>query len=839
MDFPYLKIGFKLLLRNKRRWIIIMVGALIALSVISSIYLISASKSRNFALQMIKDYNPVFSVTSRSESYNITELEETTQIIEDLDKLKYHIIDNFSRLLYINARYNLTVDDYYYNQTEKKILFMTKNPAVDWNNLSINTSFYSDLIYITDDSLKSMFNKKFSLDFGNLPENDNEIIVSSTVASHLGITLNDTISIGYGYNEKMISGFKVVGIFRYAGDPEYKRVFMNYDAFKSMVINATESDVVFDFNSASVDIYVNFDSVSIYSFNMMAEKINQMGNEISNVIDNRGYALYFSNNIQFVTGPGFKLALYMIILLFSVILFGCLSPLVFLSNHVSILTGQEIFESREREFSQFRSKGFSKKQMQKTISSEIFLSTMICFAISATSGYLLAWLLNDSVTFSSLPQASTSITPFTPSFNPFMDITSFLIYIAMMLFFSFIFVSAIYSKPIRYAFIKEMMDSLKRKIKEKKKKSQANISLILSLLFGITPVIIQVIFLIVTSSGILIPYLGIIDLMMSILLVAAPFILAYFFLSYIGDKKPDILANLVSRLIGEKNVAMKNFFSKNIKFKSKKIVSIMTIVMFTIGFGLFTATVSKTLYNYSEHYKQYSIASDIKSEVQMNVTTFNFTENKIAMSSNVSSQSWDLIAEGTITNQNSPSIDYAYPIFHFINLSLFYNTTALKINDYFFNLNWKQIFNQIKENPRVALLPIEIKPYITNDTLDIKVEFRDAFFNSQVVEESFRVIGYYKLFPGIKLEQSLNGYIYNPAIILHSNIKEIIPDNCSADLRMNVFIKTIHDNQESINATAASLGLSNYQILSNAKTHPIVSTLQSFSFFDYFNFDYY
>nr|MDO8116089.1 hypothetical protein [Candidatus Sigynarchaeota archaeon] len=339
---------------------------------------------------------------------------------------------------------------------------------------------------------------------GRLPAAVKEIMVSEAVASGFNMTIGDNVSICNVETEQMVAGFKVVGIVTGSGH-DAEEIFIRYPDFVALHQAIGESDnvYIYYYGWSIIQVQIDLSSVTIFNVNDIVGKVAVLENRINVGLVHDGYNYIVTNDMQALQMMTFMIMIFLI--MYLVLMVVMLLPAIILAGYISKTIGLEMFERRATELSQFRSRGFSRKQMIRVLSGEILVSSLFCSAISAVAGIGMSYLFQPiAATFSPFGMFGAGQATFTPFIFP----ETAPIYAAIMVILALLFVLFTYLQPMKLAFQRDMIDSLKEKVKAQRQERKLTGGIVAMYLFGLIPLALYLLVSVLPSGQVFTQILG-------------------------------------------------------------------------------------------------------------------------------------------------------------------------------------------------------------------------------------------------------------------------------------------------------------------------------------------
>jgi len=801
-----LSLGFKMVWRNKRRFLVVMSGTILAVSIIASVFLVGNFQGHEQGVSIIGQYQPPISINSNTNTMNISQYEQLDGIVKEADALGTNIVQNVTHDIVMNSVYG----GGYYPSTV--IYFVVKNSTINWTTFQFDSSTYENVIYeISDGFNNTPANTILS---GTYPVNPKEIMMSSTLASNLSISVGDIVTIGNNATKKLETGFKVVGLTIEPTGNYYPTgyIYMMYDDFRTLINSTTNNGTVSLASSYPLTVYVNLDSVNIFNLNDFIAKISTLATRISIALSNENLNFTVYNAVESDMPSGISLVITFYIISYLALLVVLLLPVIILSTYVSQTIGLEMFEKRTVEFGQFRSRGFSRGQMNKVLMSEILVSTVFCAALSSGIGIGLSYLFIPIISMLSgfFGSSSSSV-----SYLPFINLGTLIAFAVIVIVLSFLLVLSVYVQPMQLSYTREMIDSLKEKLKAKRRQNGIIVGIVFMYLLGCLPLVFYVIFESVMSNPAVSTMLAGTGGLVSILAMFSPFFLAFATIKLLGEKRPKQFGKLCTIFLKKSKMQLKHVITRNISAKSAKIAKLMLIIAFTISFALTVRISSQSLVNYQAQQNQLLIGSDVVAYDTGNLGNLSSFRDSVSSKANVTSSTCAVESPGDITNLNNQIFTFYSFDFFMVDMQSFINTSRVTNNKYLLDTSWKALAIASNQHQPIALLPSDLKPYVQGSMIDVQISESNASGNFTMLTKQFTIAGYFKAFPTIGA--AVNSYAYYGVnnVILNVNPWQFLAANYTENFPMVVSIRTPYTNQASIDDAAAGMNLSNYITASN------------------------
>jgi hypothetical protein len=805
MPFPSFSLGFKLVWRNKRRFAIVMSGTILAISIISSVFLVSNNQGYKIGYTMMKEMQPPLYINPQGNTkLNLTMYGQLDELIMEADALGTHVVDK------INRHCSMTPVRGYWPNMEI-IYFYTKASTINWSSFILNETKYETLVFNAYDDFKEI--ETSTVIEGSIPTASKEIVISSSIAGPNALFIGDLLSIVNNQTREIVTGYKVVGIYGESGS-YYDAIYMQFNDFLEMIEvtgGSDEIEVAFLYEPIIL-AYVDLNQVNIYNLNEIISKVSLLKDRIQTGLEYHNYSFIIYNRLEYMGDMSLVITLFMLMQLG--IFIGMLFPIIQLSSYVSRTINFEVFERREGEFAQFRSRGFSRKQMNKVLGAEILVSTGVCAVVTGLLGtglfYLFQPMTQGFMFFPIAPSTQSSIE------NPFSSIDIFLIFVAIVTLLSFLFILVLYIQPMQLSYHKELIDSLKEKIKARQQERNIVGGIVSMFLIGGIPLVLYILLMILPPGNIFSAALSSINGIIVGFTIAAPFFLSLAFIKLLGEKKSGTLGRFCTSLLPRSQSPLKHVILRNISARSTKVAKLMMIIAFTVAFG-FTVRVSRSsLVEYRQEKNQILLGADIRASTSNIFEEHEALMHDIKSNENVSAASFFLGTFGQIINL--PDQIFIFNMYNFMmtNVSDVISSSTRLDNKYLFGTTWQTISDHANINERIALLPSFLADKVTNTTIVIRIEMRDNETGDNFfIIRDYTIAGYFKAFPGIDYTPPTNNFgvtVY--PIILHDNPWTSF-NNTNNSISMITCIKTTFSNQSLIDNAAESMNLQNYLTMTN------------------------
>ncbi len=790
-----------------------------------------------------------------SNQLNFTEFETIPAMIFEADSITTNMVERVGKQVTMSP-----LNESGFSWPYELMYFFSRNESIEWpvlGNLTGDwTEPYRDVNYIAIDDFSDYEIELFTGRFPS-PSTPKEIIMSKDLANQTGTALNANISIFNTCTQKNESGFKVVG-FVEENYNFYTSIYFQYDAFADMIGEIAPDDLIYWTSTAPIyaaptlSVHVDMEDVTVYSMNEFVTQVRLLYNSIDAGISTRSLPYDVSNRVQ-----GFEM-FQAYILLFVVeylaIMLILLMPVYALSSYVSTTINFDMFEKRTVEFAQFRSRGFEARQVTKVLGFEILISSFICAAGAGIAGVFISYPLNDALSSSGSLPIPLPFIPEPVPYVPFGSTTTLVLYIILVSVLSLMMIIMTYARPMATAFQKEMIDTLKAKVRERRRMQQINVGIVFSFIIGggslAGHLIIQAVL-----GGVRTQYisqysmLGYVVVILAILAIFSPLLLSYGMLKLLSEKFPAAFSRLFSSF-GRSRGELHHVITRNVSAKASKIAKMVAIILFTVTFGMMVGVSSRSLHQYRQENLRLVLGSDIKAEYDFEPANLGLIKQNITAKDNITSVGFTVSGAGYIRNQSSIEFMYSWFQMGVTNLTELLDVvdaSGLNVDKYLYNTTWAGLRDAIVEHQHVAVLPARFFGAVIGGSLDIEIGYTDVFGNETLVTKTYIVAGYYRTFPGVDPEGS-SGIsimpIYRPpTIILNDDFWNLVDPLSTTQFHMSACIKTPFADQEQIDNAASGMNLGYYSTLSNVTNASMPNVIQfnpanNEAFFNMLQLDY-
>ncbi len=744
MPFANLSLGFKLVARNKRRFVVVMSGLILAISIIGALFLVATAQSREMGLAYIGAYERPITISTTSTNMNMTDYNSLEGLIGEADALGTNVVDDVIHSFVATSL----------NGTGFPAYCFSKDQTIDFVALLQNSTEFTDLyMYISDSFDKQSLAGMGMVLNGSVPVLPKEIMLTSNIATTFNISINDVLSIGNYQTQRNVTGYKVTGIIY--GTGLNKMAYIRYPDFKQLHEAIGDSVMIRLPNTGMsvLQVQIDMSTASIFTLNTIVENVNLLAGRVKNGINFLGLNFETFNSLEFMTAIGETIIIFL--LLYIALLVVMLLPAIILAGHVSKTIGFEMFEKRAGEFSQFRSRGFSRAQMIKVLSSEVLVSSLFCSGIAALVGIGMSYFfepITSSFSFTGNPGTDQE------TFNPFTFPETGPIYVVIMVVLSLLFVLGTYMQPMQLSFHRELIDSLKEKIKVSKQEKRLVGGIVGMFLIGGIPLVLYIILSVIPPGTPFANILSSFRFVISGLTIAAPFFLALGMLKLLGEKRPAAFGKFCSAFITRNRLPLKHVITRSVTAKSAKVSKLAMIVLFTVAFGFCVKITLDSLTYFRQEKAHIALGGDVWSREYNDITHLNSTRSRISTMDNVTAASFSVYTWGAVTDQSSSQFIYQTFNFNLLNLTEYIDTLVLKEDKYLYGTTWNQLASKASLLGDVAILPSSLQSVVNGTTITVNFEYS--------FQKTYTIAGYYKVFPGIVSETSS---MYDYDIILNDD----------------------------------------------------------------------
>ncbi len=790
MPFSNLSLGFKLVARNKRRFVVVNSGLILAISIIGALFLVASAQAREMGLEYLQGYERPIGIHYMGTTMNMTDYNDMENLILEADALGTNIVDDVIHGLLAESL----------NGTGDPAYCFSRNESIDWPALWLNSSMFTNLLMsISDDfNRQSLTESGWALN-GSLPAKPKEIMLTKNIATAFNISINDTLTIGNYQTEQNVSGYKVTGIV--LGSGSIDMIFIRYPDFQVLHEAIGDSEMIrrIDLGYPVLEVQIDISSASIFTVNEIVEDVNLLANRIKSGITYKGLTYDLYNSMEFLSGISVMLTMFLLV--YIALLVVMLLPAITLAGYVSKTIGFEMFEKRAAEFSQFRSRGFSRAQMIKVLSSEVLVSSLFCSGIAGLAGIGMSYLFEPiAATFTFSGNTSTS----QDVFNPFTFTETGPIYIVMMVVLSLLFVLGTYTQPMQLSFQRELIDSLKEKVRQSKQEKRLVGGIVGMFLLGGIPLVLYLLLAVIPPATPFALILSSFSPVICALTIAAPFFLALGMIKLLGERRPAALGKFCSAFISKKHLPLKHVVTRSVASKSAKVSKLAMIVLFTIAFGFCVRITLDSLAHFRQEKAHITLGGDVWSSENDLISNLNSTRSRISTMENVTAASFSVSTYGTVVNQSSNQFMYQSFIFNFLDLTDHIDSLVMMDDKYLYDTTWNQLASKASLLGDVVVLPSSLQSVVNGTTLTLYIEYN--FY------KTYTIAGYYKVFPGIVSDAAT---MYNYNIIVNDDPIALLA-GAYFPYDMVMCVKTSLPNQTAIDEFAAGMNLTNaYYTMTN------------------------
>ena len=433
-----LRVGFKDLIRNKRKALVTILVILFSIILISGINISTLSLTIYNIKTSLSDV--YVDINVKAESVDVNGILETLNKVKDDDPIIEHIIPSYSRSFFLD-------------------LLITSNDTIDWDkiikdNYDISYFQYKVSINGVNNSFYSLdrFKSTCELISGRLPLNPKEILLDYNTFSSLNLSINDTITIGtyileeYGSPENKIftvSDLKVTGTVKinHVVD-EFGRFVLSrfFSKLKGGGAILTSFEFALELhenlsspndpytrlkNRISYNFLINHYSLDVFNYEGIIERIYRIENRIY-IEDDSDYFFQVNSDLNLhLKNTRFDMEFYQLFLLIVSI------PVYFLGFFLSITLYTISLNKQEIKFGQFASKGASKRQIIIWIIIQTTIYGIVGGLIGVLGGYFTSYFILFSLLGNEfiplLQEIGILINPFTIIFSVVIGVTFSLI----------------------------------------------------------------------------------------------------------------------------------------------------------------------------------------------------------------------------------------------------------------------------------------------------------------------------------------------------------------------------------------------------------------------------
>ncbi len=132
----------KLVWRNKRRFIVVMSGLILAVSMIGALFLVASNQSHVMGLSYLYANRQPITLSDHSSTSNITEFQGLDDLVLEADSLGTNVVEKVSHDLSLTPLNPVTLEARY---------FLTKNQTINWTTLVVNSTEYQEFMFNAKD----------------------------------------------------------------------------------------------------------------------------------------------------------------------------------------------------------------------------------------------------------------------------------------------------------------------------------------------------------------------------------------------------------------------------------------------------------------------------------------------------------------------------------------------------------------------------------------------------------------------------------------------------------------------------------------------------------------
>ncbi|MBN2154114.1 MAG: hypothetical protein JW839_21845, partial [Candidatus Lokiarchaeota archaeon] len=343
-------VGFKLVVRNKRRFVVVMSGLILAISIIGALFLVASNQSHEMGVSYLHTFRQPIHLSQTANSLNMTEYDALDELILEADALGTDVVEDVIHELRVTS----------YSPTSFMVTyFFTKNQTINWTGFVFNSTAFQNFEFVVEDQFDGYDETgPEQMLVGRVPAAPKEIMVSDLIATGFNITINDNVSICNEETEQMVPGFKVVGIVSGSSHTN-EEIFIQYPDLVTLHGAIGESDFVYIsyYGWSILHVQIDLSSATIFNVNEIVEKVSLLGSRIETGLAYNGYSYLVTNDMQALAMAGFMITVFLII--YMLLMVVMLLPAILLAGYISKTIALDMFERRATEFGQFRSRGFS------------------------------------------------------------------------------------------------------------------------------------------------------------------------------------------------------------------------------------------------------------------------------------------------------------------------------------------------------------------------------------------------------------------------------------------------------------------------------------------------
>ncbi|NMC03819.1 MAG: hypothetical protein GYA24_01345 [Candidatus Lokiarchaeota archaeon] len=362
---------------------------------------------------------------------------------------------------------------------------------------------------------------------------------------------------------------------------------------------------------------------------------------------------------------------------------------------------------------------------------------------------------------------------------------------------------------MKLSFQREMIDSLKEKIRASRQEKQLVGGIVAMYLLVAIPLGFYLLLQALLPGQPATQAIQTFSPVISALAIAAPFFLALGTIKLLGEKKPAIFGRICTALFPRSKASLKHIATRNISSKASKIARISMIVLFTIAFGFCVKVTFDSLIAFRMEKMRILVGNDISGSYTGSIAELNDTRVHIATMPNVTRSSSYIETYCMVINNDDPFFTYQGFNCNLMNLSEYIAAISTRNDKYLHEATWAGLLQAVAGNPDVVVLPSSLKSHVHGPTLTIKIPYYTGsgygYFTKQ-----YTIAGYYKVFPGVVVEsQSLYYDIIvneNPWIALQHETNYLTMTTC---------IDTLLVDQGGIDDFAARMNFTTYKTMSN------------------------
>lgn len=791
MRLPSLAIASKLVIRNKRRFAIVTGGTIFALAVLGAVFLTAQGQARSMGVAMIQGFQPPVSI-------QMYEQNTTVNILNDIDALIALVDENSPPSIIDHVEHDIVLP----MDGRFGLVPWNDGAPVDWASAHASAGAYQDALVFTRDAFPVEGDTP-------APRSHGELVVSLALATATGLGVNDTVRfVNYLTNTSTPAPWTITGVLQ----DTHRLVHMTYPGFTNMTAAVASWDTAFHVHVATFQVFVDLDQVDIFTVSSFVSRVGSLTGRIGNAARLAGLDVHVQNVLA-----SFIPDVYLI--LFSLFIFGLffalLAPVVLLSNYVSTTINFEVFDRREGEFAQFRSRGFAHVQMAKILGAEIVVTAALVAAGSGTLAVGLSYLLDPVVSAYQLFPGTRV------SFTPFPGLEAAIFFIVFMIAMSLLFVLLVYQKPMRAAFQKEMIDTIKAHVREHRRRKEVLGAIAFMLVAGGAAFALYVAFMVsIGGAPPLYDPTAFFQPILSVFLVLAPFFIAFGLLKLLAEKAPDRFARFCTILVPRAGTALRHLVTRNISSKAPRVAKIAMIVAFCVGFAMMVNVSKASLERHGAEKDRLLLGADLQ-VLARGGSPWDLGDiaSQVTVREKVSTTASIVETRGFLANMTDPVFTWTSFSFHFTNFSAIVNACEASLpGKYLVDVSPGDLTGM---EPGALLLPAIFKSRVSPSQthVNLSLSYTKVGWDRVEVTRACRIAGYFKGFPGVVIPP--RSAYYDLPVVLNLDFWSIF--NVTANVEsydMKIIVRTIFDDPLAVEAAAPSIasGAGPYVTLANVST---------------------